>query len=111
MKIPLGLETIHILLIDLGTDLAPAISLAYEEPENSIMRMPPRKRDDHIVTFRLMMVAYGTVGILQTVGAFFAWYWVFYAYGFSFSSLLGSGIGYRDNYSDLDSSTKKFFTD
>jgi len=37
IKIPLGLSTIHILLIDLGTDLAPAISLAYEKPEESIM--------------------------------------------------------------------------
>jgi hypothetical protein len=33
-KWPLGLETIMILLIDLGTDLAPTISLAYEEPED-----------------------------------------------------------------------------
>ena len=30
MKIPLGLETIMILFIDVGTDLAPAVSLAYE---------------------------------------------------------------------------------
>lgn len=37
LKIPLGLETIHILFIDLGTDLAPAVCLAYEEPEDSIM--------------------------------------------------------------------------
>lgn len=33
-KLPLGLETIMILLIDLGTDLAPTISLAYEEAED-----------------------------------------------------------------------------
>jgi sodium/potassium-transporting ATPase subunit alpha len=36
-RIPLGLETIMILFIDLGTDLFPAVSLAYEEPEDSIM--------------------------------------------------------------------------
>jgi sodium/potassium-transporting ATPase subunit alpha len=50
MKIPLGLETIHILLIDLGTDLAPAVCLAYEEPEDAIMKMQPRKRTEHIIT-------------------------------------------------------------
>jgi len=33
-KVPLGLETIMILLIDLGTDLAPTVALAYEEPED-----------------------------------------------------------------------------
>lgn len=34
-----GIETICILLIDLGTDLAPAVSLAYEEPEDSVMQV------------------------------------------------------------------------
>lgn len=37
MKIPLGLETVMILFIDIGTDLAPAVSLAYEKPEAAIM--------------------------------------------------------------------------
>lgn len=36
-KLPLGLETIMILLIDLGTDLAPTVALAYEESEDAIM--------------------------------------------------------------------------
>lgn len=38
LKIPLGLETIMILFIDIGTDLAPAISLAYEAPEDELMK-------------------------------------------------------------------------
>lgn len=42
-KCPLGLETIHILFIDLGTDLVPAVCLAYEPPEDEIMNIPPRK--------------------------------------------------------------------
>jgi sodium/potassium-transporting ATPase subunit alpha len=37
-KVPLGLETVMILLVDLGTDLAPAVALAYEEPEAAIMQ-------------------------------------------------------------------------
>ena len=40
--LPLPLSTILILLIDLGTDLLPAISLAYEEAESDIMQRPPR---------------------------------------------------------------------
>ena len=40
--IPLPLATITILLIDLGTDLLPAISLAYEGPEADIMQRKPR---------------------------------------------------------------------
>ena len=45
--IPLPLGTITILCIDLGTDMIPAISLAYEKAEADIMRRRPRdpKRD------------------------------------------------------------------
>jgi sodium/potassium-transporting ATPase subunit alpha len=34
--------TITILCIDLGTDMVPAISLAYEKAENDIMKRQPR---------------------------------------------------------------------
>ena len=49
LKIPLAIETISILFIDLGTDILPAVALAYEESEDFIMEKPPRKRDDHLV--------------------------------------------------------------
>jgi hypothetical protein len=41
-----------------------------------------------------MIVAYGTIGMFETIGAFFAWYWVYAAYGFSFNMLLGCGLEY-----------------
>lgn len=37
IKIPIALETVMILFIDLGTDIAPAIALAYEDGEAFIM--------------------------------------------------------------------------
>ena len=40
--IPLPLGTITILAIDLGTDMIPAISLAYEKAESDIMNRMPR---------------------------------------------------------------------
>jgi sodium/potassium-transporting ATPase subunit alpha len=109
MKIPLAIETICILLIDLGTDLAPAVSIAYEEPEESIMQIPPRKDTDHMVGPQMMAVAYGTIGMFQTFAAFFAYCYVFYDYGFQVSDLLGAGLSYRDHWSDLSSQRKDFF--
>jgi len=51
--LPLALGTIAILCIDLGTDLIPAISFAYEEPESDIMKRPPRDpRHDKLVSPR-----------------------------------------------------------
>ncbi|RMB88270.1 hypothetical protein DUI87_35382 [Hirundo rustica rustica] len=41
-NIPLPLGTVTILCIDLGTDMVPAISLAYEAAESDIMKRQPR---------------------------------------------------------------------
>ncbi|CBY34902.1 unnamed protein product [Oikopleura dioica] len=43
-SIPLPLGTVTILCIDLGTDLLPAISLAYETAESDIMKRDPRNK-------------------------------------------------------------------
>ncbi|ETO20202.1 Na+/K+ transporting ATPase subunit alpha [Reticulomyxa filosa] len=40
--LPLPLTTVMILMIDLGTDIAPSIAMAYEEKESDIMHRPPR---------------------------------------------------------------------
>lgn len=52
-SIPLPLGTITILCIDLGTDMVPAISLAYEAAESDIMkRMPRDPQRDKLVNDR-----------------------------------------------------------
>ena len=53
ISIPLGLGTIAILCIDLGTDMVPAISFAYEEAESDIMMRKPRDpKHDKLVTIK-----------------------------------------------------------
>ena len=60
---PLPLGTVTILCIDLGTDMVPAISLAYEQPESDIMRRAPRdSKKDKLVNERLISIAYGQIG-------------------------------------------------
>lgn len=109
LKIPLAIETISILIIDLGTDLAPAVALAYEEPEDAIMQVPPRPEHAHLVGPQLMFISYGTIGMIQNFCAFFAFLWVFYDYGFTIDNLLGSGIEYKENWDDLSNERKEFF--
>lgn len=49
--IPLPLGVLTILFIDLGTDLIPALSLACEEPEDDLMKRPPRDlKREHLVS-------------------------------------------------------------
>ena len=76
-----------ILFIDLGTDIYPAIALAYEDGEDFILHKPPRSNDNHLVNFRLMVNAYGSIGIFETIGAFFAFFYAFNYYGFEFFDL------------------------
>lgn len=109
-KIPLSIEIICILLIDLGTDLAPAISLAYEEPEENIMQRPPRGENAHLVGLQMMIVAYGTIGVLQTIAAYVAWYYCLAEWGFSFNSLFNAGMDWRTPYHELSDARATFFT-
>lgn len=43
LAIPLPINSLLILLIDLGSELGPALSFAFEPPENDLMLVPPRK--------------------------------------------------------------------
>lgn len=43
LGIPAPISSILVLLIDLGTELGPAISYAFEGPEGDLMLVPPRK--------------------------------------------------------------------
>lgn len=58
-QVPLPLSTVLILCIDLGTDMVPAISFAYENPELDIMdRQPRNSKRDHLVNTKLISFAY-----------------------------------------------------
>lgn len=106
IKIPLMIETVMILFIDLGTDILPAISMAYEEPEDFIMTKPPRSRDDHLVTFGLMINSYGTIGLIEFIGPCYKFLRLFAYYGFTWSVILGNGIDWKLDLHELSDERK-----
>ncbi|ADC62278.1 cation-translocating P-type ATPase [Allochromatium vinosum] len=65
LPVPLALTVIQILSIDLGTDLLPAIGLGQEPPERDLMRQPPRRRDERLLSWPLMRTAYLFLGLIQ----------------------------------------------
>ncbi|XP_054760297.2 sodium/potassium-transporting ATPase subunit alpha-3-like isoform X1 [Lytechinus pictus] len=82
-SIPLPLGVVTILCIDLGTDLVPAISLAYEEAESDIMKRRPRDpQNDKLVNERLISVSYGQIGMIQASAGFFAYFVIMGENGF-----------------------------
>ncbi|XP_054160551.1 sodium/potassium-transporting ATPase subunit alpha-like isoform X2 [Oppia nitens] len=88
--VPLPLGTVTILCIDLGTDMVPAISLAYEKPESDIMKRKPRDpKTDKLVNERLISIAYGQIGMMQAAAGFFTYFVILGENGFLFDTLLG----------------------
>ncbi|XP_063711553.1 sodium/potassium-transporting ATPase subunit alpha-3-like [Symsagittifera roscoffensis] len=95
--IPLPLSTVTILLIDVGTDLWPAIALAYEPAESDIMKRKPRDPvNDRLVNHRMITLVYGMIGIMQAAAGFFAYFVVMGVNGFQPDIL----FGLRDEWED-----------
>jgi sodium/potassium-transporting ATPase subunit alpha len=65
LPVPLALTIIQILSIDLGTDLLPAIGLGQEPPEPDVLKLPPRRSDERLLSFRVMATAYLFLGMIQ----------------------------------------------
>eukprot|EP01113_Clastostelium_recurvatum_P023597 TRINITY_DN2814_c0_g1_i1.p1 TRINITY_DN2814_c0_g1~~TRINITY_DN2814_c0_g1_i1.p1 ORF type:complete len:748 (+),score=241.46 TRINITY_DN2814_c0_g1_i1:1246-3489(+) len=82
LQMPLALSAVLILCIDLGTDMVPAISFAYEAPESNIMRRPPRNpKRDRLVTLRLAVYSYLWLGTVQAIAGFLNYFLVLGSYG------------------------------
>lgn len=98
LQIPMALQVVMILTIDLGTDLLPAIALAYEEMEGVIMEKPPRSAlTDRLAGRQLWTMGYVWLGGLETALCFFTFLSIFSEYGFTPSSLIGSAVGFMGN--------------
>nr|XP_040143203.1 sodium/potassium-transporting ATPase subunit alpha-4 isoform X3 [Ictidomys tridecemlineatus] len=106
LSIPLPLGTITILCIDLGTDMVPAISLAYETAESDIMKRHPRNsKTDNLVNHRLIGMAYGQIGMIQALAGFFTYFVILAENGFKPFDLLGIRLKWDDrSVNDLEDS-------
>ena len=55
------------------------------------VQMPPRKKTDHLVGARMLIVAYGTIGMFETIAAFVAFFYTFDDYGFLYKDISKRG--------------------
>jgi potassium/sodium efflux P-type ATPase len=96
-RIPLALNVMHILSVDLGTDIMPALALGAEPPERSVMNRPPRSSKEHVITAALLLRAYPWLGMIQSVAAMAAFYFMYWTNGYAgqWIDLPGEGSLYR----------------
>jgi len=101
---PLPLSTVLILCIDLGTDMVPAISFAYENAELDIMeRYPRNSKRDHLVNSKLISFAYLQIGVVQASAGFFTYFYILNDYGLRPGTAFKLALekGYLPNPSDI----------
>src|SRR6185437_10140152 len=96
------------LAIDIGTELAPAISLAYEKAEADVMARPPRNaKTDHLVTVKTVTYWYLMAGAWETLTCYLAFFLVFSHYGVAPHDLPWSDSNHHfDGNADNDDFTR-----
>ncbi|HVX46738.1 MAG TPA: cation-transporting P-type ATPase [Mycobacteriales bacterium] len=63
--VPLPLTVLQILAIDLGTETVPALALGRERAEPGLMVRPPRPRSDSVIDRKLLVRAWGRLGLIS----------------------------------------------
>ncbi|KAI5815821.1 hypothetical protein BZA77DRAFT_73418 [Pyronema omphalodes] len=99
LGLPQILSSFLMIFICCFTDCAAATAIAYEQPEADVLLRPPRDiKRDRLVDWKLILHAYGFVGVLQSVSSFSMAYWHAQRRGLPFSALW---LGFGNVPSDL----------
>src|SRR3990172_5484512 len=76
LRIPLPLTILQILAVDLGTDMLPALALGSERPTPGVMKRPPRRLTERLLSLPLITRAYLFLGPIEAAACMFGFFWV-----------------------------------
>ncbi len=88
LKIPLPLTIMQILAVDLGTDMLPALALGTERPTPSVMKQPPRRRNERLLDYSVISRAYLFLGPIEAVACMFGFFYVMNRGGWNAGTML-----------------------
>jgi magnesium-transporting ATPase (P-type) len=77
LDIPPALTVLHVLAIDLGTDLLPALALGAEKPEPDVLLRKPRRRGSPVIDRELLKRAFLWLGLIEATLAFAGFFAVY----------------------------------
>jgi len=88
--VPLALNVIQILSIDLGTDIIPSMALGQEPPDRETMKRPPRDPGQGLLTPGLICHSYLFLGLLEGLWSLALFFYVLLAGGWHYGQELAS---------------------
>jgi magnesium-transporting ATPase (P-type) len=87
LKIPPALIVMQILIVDLGTDILPALALGTEQAEAGTMQLPPRVKSKPLLDRSLLLRAYCFLGTIEATLAMLGFFLVWYSNGYDVAGL------------------------
>jgi len=89
--VPLALNVIQILSIDLGTDIIPSMGLGQEPPDRDVMQQPPRSESQAaLLAPGLIIHSYLFLGLLEGFWSLFLFFYVLVSGGWQYGNELAS---------------------
>jgi len=90
LPVPLALNVIQILSIDLGTDIIPSMALGQEPPDRDVMSRPPRRQGQGLLTPALIVHSYLFLGLIEGLWSLFLFFYVLVSGGWQYGQELAS---------------------
>ncbi len=87
LKIPPALIVMQILIVDLGTDILPALALGAERAEAGTMQLPPRAKSKPLLDRSLLLRAYLFLGAIEATLGMLGFFLVWHSYGYDLAKL------------------------
>jgi potassium/sodium efflux P-type ATPase len=87
LKIPPALIIMQILIVDLGTDILPALALGAERAEAGTMQLPPRAKSKPLLDRSLLLRAYCFLGLIEATLGMLGFFIVWRSYGYDLAAL------------------------
>ena len=88
LPVPLALNIIHILSIDLGTDMVPSLALGQEPADPEVMTKPPRELHQGLLSRKMMVHSYCFLGLIEGVWALALFFYVLRSGGWEYGTPL-----------------------
>ena len=105
LPVPLALNIIHILSIDLGTDLVPSMGLGQEPADPEVMNKPPRNPAQGLLNRQLMVRSYCFLGLIEGIWSLLLFFYVLLSGGWHYGTPLDASSPLHQSATGITLST------